>query len=675
MRAASRLASQPEKSIPPAQTSALDARSARRVARVVSTSGSSLSSDVAQSVTGNLGADFSRVRLHNDPEAAATATDLGALAYTFGNHVVFAPGRYNPSSHAGYSLLLHELGHSRQTSASHQTIPRWVTKSSHQAEAVLDGRAGRQAPFGSRLPPDTIARQSVPPAPPPTAAVGPVRRIIYLDANVLDQINRGNVDAANALRGLIQTADVRVSNWTHRELVVQPDLPRTATANRLLLEELHIPVEDPLPLAERVTRIADATPRSGVVGVSPRDAQYAIGAQAARGELWSFDRAFRTNPGNIRARFGLQVAAESQIPAVSAPADYRVGRRLLALTPVDIPMSGVIRPPGGGGPGGGGPGGSGPGGGGPGGSGPGGSGPGGGRPGGGGPGGGRPGGGSPGGGARATEPPATTSPPAAARPFSPPAPDLVLTPSRPATTPVVAERLRVFAALEQEASAATRFAQRIQLFSHLVGALAQALDLISTTSDIVSIAANGTILDAAQRQGDQILAQSAEADAAAQRSWDRISIVSATVQVGDAIERRDTAVLFDLSGHLGDVGSELREQTAQCDGLARTLGARGEALGRLADVYLRAAGIPQGVGTSAQASEFAMHISLQLLSGTLRAASTAYASAAVKTGFLADHLTSLAHSANQQAWSIVLQAASRPPAGQQTAPRPPGGNP
>lgn len=53
------------------------------------------------------GADFSAVRIHHGEQAAA----LGALAYTQGTDIHFAPGQYDPSSPAGVELLGHELTH------------------------------------------------------------------------------------------------------------------------------------------------------------------------------------------------------------------------------------------------------------------------------------------------------------------------------------------------------------------------------------------------------------------------------------------------------------------------------------------------------------------------------------------------------------------------------------
>jgi hypothetical protein len=55
--------------------------------------------------------DFSRVRIHTDAGAAATAGGLSSNAFTVGHHVAFAPGRYAPETESGRRLLAHELTH------------------------------------------------------------------------------------------------------------------------------------------------------------------------------------------------------------------------------------------------------------------------------------------------------------------------------------------------------------------------------------------------------------------------------------------------------------------------------------------------------------------------------------------------------------------------------------
>jgi hypothetical protein len=58
------------------------------------------------------GADFSSVRIHEGPNAEA----VGALAYTQGTDIHFAPGQYQPGAQAGQELLGHELTHVVQQS-------------------------------------------------------------------------------------------------------------------------------------------------------------------------------------------------------------------------------------------------------------------------------------------------------------------------------------------------------------------------------------------------------------------------------------------------------------------------------------------------------------------------------------------------------------------------------
>lgn len=64
--------------------------------------------DAVQAKMGEqLGADFSGVRVHNDGQA----DQIGAHAFTQGDDIHFAQGRFDPSSQDGLALLGHELQH------------------------------------------------------------------------------------------------------------------------------------------------------------------------------------------------------------------------------------------------------------------------------------------------------------------------------------------------------------------------------------------------------------------------------------------------------------------------------------------------------------------------------------------------------------------------------------
>jgi hypothetical protein len=57
------------------------------------------------------GADFAHVRVHTGLDAAESAREIGARAYTVGGHIVFGEGEYAPASNVGRRLLTHELAH------------------------------------------------------------------------------------------------------------------------------------------------------------------------------------------------------------------------------------------------------------------------------------------------------------------------------------------------------------------------------------------------------------------------------------------------------------------------------------------------------------------------------------------------------------------------------------
>ncbi len=63
---------------------------------------------VQAKMEGALNTSFSDVKVHAN---SGKATDVGALAYTQGSDVHFAPGQYNPNTSTGKKLLGHELTH------------------------------------------------------------------------------------------------------------------------------------------------------------------------------------------------------------------------------------------------------------------------------------------------------------------------------------------------------------------------------------------------------------------------------------------------------------------------------------------------------------------------------------------------------------------------------------
>jgi hypothetical protein len=96
------------------------------VDRVVSSPGTPLSPTLRRDMEERFGHDFSRVRVHADAAAGQSAQDLKANAYTVGQHIAFASGRFSPGSREGKRLIAHELTHVLQQSGGVAALQRQV---------------------------------------------------------------------------------------------------------------------------------------------------------------------------------------------------------------------------------------------------------------------------------------------------------------------------------------------------------------------------------------------------------------------------------------------------------------------------------------------------------------------------------------------------------------------
>ncbi|NMM47263.1 eCIS core domain-containing protein [Marinigracilibium pacificum] len=67
-----------------------------------------LPAEIKSNMEANFGVDFSNVKIFINDKSAI---EIGALAYTQGDEIHFAPGHYNPYSPEGKKLLSHELTH------------------------------------------------------------------------------------------------------------------------------------------------------------------------------------------------------------------------------------------------------------------------------------------------------------------------------------------------------------------------------------------------------------------------------------------------------------------------------------------------------------------------------------------------------------------------------------
>jgi hypothetical protein len=96
-------------------------------------------------------ADLSAVRVYTDDQAAKSARDVNALAYTVGSNIVFASGQYSPHTHSGKRLIAHEVAHVLQQRRGTQStmIRRFAAFTSD--DQTRGNSMGWKHPSGSKL--------------------------------------------------------------------------------------------------------------------------------------------------------------------------------------------------------------------------------------------------------------------------------------------------------------------------------------------------------------------------------------------------------------------------------------------------------------------------------------------------------------------------------------------
>jgi len=106
----------------------------RIVSEVLRSPGHPLDSITRAFFEPRFGHDFSHVRIHTEPKAAASAEAIHAQAYTFGNELAFAGNQFSPATTGGKKLLAHELTHVVQQGSGASAIQRTPDTQSPQAQ-------------------------------------------------------------------------------------------------------------------------------------------------------------------------------------------------------------------------------------------------------------------------------------------------------------------------------------------------------------------------------------------------------------------------------------------------------------------------------------------------------------------------------------------------------------
>ena len=160
-------------------------RQAPEVEAVLSNPGRPLPPAVRQDMEARFGQDFGAVRIHDDAAAARAADSVDAEAFTHGNDIAFAAGRFAPDTPDGRSLLAHELAHTVQQSRGAKGVQQWGPLSEGALEREADAAAGAALAFTPLPPlsaaPEQVARAGKGPAQPKSKIPGAKTAKIKVD--------------------------------------------------------------------------------------------------------------------------------------------------------------------------------------------------------------------------------------------------------------------------------------------------------------------------------------------------------------------------------------------------------------------------------------------------------------------------------------------------------------
>jgi hypothetical protein len=140
------------------------------VSATLSEPGQAMEPETLSAMEGAFRRDLGGVRIHAGPGAARAADDIGALAFTSGDHIVFGAGQYRPGSAEGRRLLAHELTHVAQQAEGRTGMLEGVG-GDVGARATLEREAAR-APLPSARGGDASSGRSLGGAGPTAARAG-----------------------------------------------------------------------------------------------------------------------------------------------------------------------------------------------------------------------------------------------------------------------------------------------------------------------------------------------------------------------------------------------------------------------------------------------------------------------------------------------------------------------
>jgi hypothetical protein len=236
-----------------------------------------------QSMMGNLlGHDFSTVRVHRGKAAANSAHQLGARAYTVGDHIILGATDSTSDSRSSRFLLAHELAHVVQQRLGGPT-----------AEGGLDGPSEREAESAAAA----LVEGRRPPMLVRGAAVGVQRQVAqspaessHLDrARQIDEYVRAHPELSTvALQQLLndRNAFLPLAQRPPATAVVQPSAPPKAAPGRSPSSPMELPNAIPLAVGMIIvptTSLPPAVPPAVLFGTGAAGTSAGVGTTTAVG--------------------------------------------------------------------------------------------------------------------------------------------------------------------------------------------------------------------------------------------------------------------------------------------------------------------------------------------------------------------------------------------------------
>jgi hypothetical protein len=114
--------------------------------------GQALDSSTQGFFESRFGHDFSGIRVHTDSQAAETAGQINAQAFTVGRNIFFGAGKYEPHTSSGKWLLAHELTHTLQQQPSQPIAAKRKPEKLPQAPSKIQRITIQRKVAGAKAP-------------------------------------------------------------------------------------------------------------------------------------------------------------------------------------------------------------------------------------------------------------------------------------------------------------------------------------------------------------------------------------------------------------------------------------------------------------------------------------------------------------------------------------------